>query len=76
VPIPVKSLIISWRTIALSLLITLAVGISSAGEIADRVLDAVVGRLANRAVTGQVVVVALDERTMAQSPNRNFSMTQ
>jgi EAL domain-containing protein (putative c-di-GMP-specific phosphodiesterase class I)/CHASE2 domain-containing sensor protein len=76
VPIPVKSLIISWRTIALSLLIALAVGFSSAGEVADRVLDAVVGRLANRPVTGQVVIVALDERTVEQSPNRNFTMTQ
>ncbi len=75
-PIPVGGLIISWRTMALSLLVALAVGVSSAGEVADRVLDALVGRLATRPVTGEIVVVALDERTMAQSPNRNFSMTQ
>ncbi|MEQ8309821.1 MAG: EAL domain-containing protein [Sphingopyxis sp.] len=75
-PIPVKSLIISWRSIGLSLLIAFAVGITAAGEVADRVLDAVVGRLASRPVSGEVVIVALDERTMAQSPNRNFTMTQ
>ena len=75
-PIPVKSLIISWRTIVLSLLMALAVGVSSAGEMVDRVLDAVVARLATRPVSGEIVIVALDERTMAGSPNRNFSMTQ
>ncbi|ABF53484.1 EAL domain-containing protein [Sphingopyxis alaskensis] len=75
-PIPVKSLIISWRSIGLSLLIALVVGITAAGEVADRVLDAVVGRLAMRPVSGEVVIVALDERTITQSPSRNFSMTQ
>ncbi|MFZ5726795.1 MAG: EAL domain-containing protein [Pseudomonadota bacterium] len=74
-PIPVKSLIISWRSIGLSLLVAFLVGITAFGEIADRLLDVAVGRFASRPVSGETVILALDERTMKSSPNRDFTMT-
>ena len=61
-PIPVKSLMISWRTIALSLLLSLAAGLTSIAEPIDRVLEAFVGSVAWRPVTGDIVMVELDGR--------------
>ena len=75
-PIKVKSLIISWRTIALSLLLSIAAGLSSVAEPIDRVIEAAVGRLAWRPVSGQIVVVALDDKTMAQALRGDFSAAQ
>ncbi len=72
-PIPVKNLIISWRTIALSLLLSIAAGLSSITEPVDRVIEAAVGRVAWRPVSGDIVVVALDAKTLDQSPNRDYS---
>lgn len=75
-PFANNRMIVSWRTFALTLLISLFVGFSSASELADRLLDAVVGRLATRPVSGDVVILALDEATMASSRNRDFTPTQ
>lgn len=75
-PLEINRMIVSWRTFALTLLISLLVGISSASELADRLLDAAVGRLGSRAVSGDVVILALDERTIASSRNRDFTPTQ
>ncbi len=69
-------MIISWRAFALTLLVSLIVGISSASELGDRMLDAAVGRLGSRPVSGDIVVLALDEATMASSHNRDFTPTQ
>ena len=73
-PIPVKSLIISWRTLALSLLLSVAAGLSSIAEPVDRIIEAAIGRLAWRAVSGDIVVVALDEKTLAKYGKNDFSM--
>lgn len=72
-PIPVKSLIISWRTLGLSLLLAIVVGVSSIGEPIDRIYDAAVGRVAYRPVSGDIVVVGVDDRAVARSPDGRFS---
>lgn len=75
-PIPVKSLIVSWRTIALSLLLSLAAGLSSITQPLDRFFESAVGRVAWRPVSGDIVVVALDDKTLEAFGNNDFSMTQ
>lgn len=75
-PIPVKSLIISWRTIGLSLLLSVVAGLSSVAEPVDRVIEAAVGRLAWRPVSGDIVVVALDDKAMQQALRGDFSAAQ
>lgn len=75
-PNPVKSLIISWRTIGLSLLLSVIVGVAAVSEPIDRVIEAAIGRVAWRPVSGDIVVVALDEKTLERSPNSQFSLAQ
>ncbi len=75
-PIPVKSLIISWRSIALSLLLSVIVGLAAVSEPIDRVVEAAIGRVAWRPVSHDIVVVALDDRTLDEIAGRNFSMTR
>lgn len=75
-PLVDNRMIISWRTIVLSLLLSLAVGLSGIAIPIDRILGAAAANMANRPVSGDIVVVALDDRTLALSPNANFSMTQ
>ncbi len=75
-PFPVKSLIISWRTIALSLLLSVVVGLAAVSEPIDRVIEAAIGRVAWRPVSGDIIVVALDEKTLERSPNSQFSLVQ
>ena len=75
-PFPVKSLIISWRTIALSLLLSVVVGLAAVSEPIDRVIEAAIGRVAWRPVSDDVVVVALDDRTLDEVAGRDFSMTR
>lgn len=71
-----NKMIVSWRTLALSLLLSVAVGLSGVGIPIDRLIEAAVGSVANRPVSGQIVVVALNDRTLAMSANSEFSMTQ
>ncbi len=73
-PIPVKSLIISWRTIALSLLLSVMVGISGAGELPDRTILMATSRLAARPVSGDTVIVALDDKTLRALGGRDFDI--
>ncbi|HEY0596888.1 CHASE2 domain-containing protein, partial [Sphingopyxis sp.] len=75
-PIPVKSLIISWRSIGLSLLLSVVVGLAAVSEPLDRIIEAAIGRVAWRPVSGDIVVVSLDDRTLDEVADRNFSMTQ
>lgn len=75
-PIPVKSLMISWRSIALSVFLSLVVGFSGIGIPLDRILGAAAANFASRPVSGDIVVVALDDQTLTDSPNGSFSMTQ
>lgn len=75
-PLVDNRMIISWRTIALSLLLSVAVGLSGVGIPVDRILGAAAANVATRPVSGDTVVVALDDRTLAAIPNGSFSMTQ
>ena len=74
-PLINKRMIISWRTLGLSLLLAIVVGFSSIGEPIDRVYDAAVGRVAYRPVSGDIVVVGVDDRSVARSPDGRFSRT-
>ncbi|WP_033074208.1 EAL domain-containing protein [Sphingopyxis sp. MWB1] len=69
-------MIISWRAIGVSLLLALAVGLSDASEPIDRMVEAAIGRLAWRPVSGDIAVVALDEKTLEHFENGDVSMTQ
>ena len=71
-----KSLILSWRTIGLSLLLGIAAGLSAAAGPLDRLVEAAMGRLAWRSVSGDIVVIALDDRTLSQFGKTDFSMAQ
>ncbi|MBK6411930.1 EAL domain-containing protein [Sphingopyxis sp.] len=73
-PLPVKSLIISWRTIALALLLSVMVGVSGAGELPDRMISMATSRLAARAVSGETVIVALDDKTLQAIGNQDFDI--
>lgn len=75
-PLVNNRMIISWRTFGLSLLLSIIVGLTAAGEPVDRLIDAARGRVASRPVSGDIVVVALDAQTLSQSANSKFSMTQ
>ncbi|WOF45272.1 EAL domain-containing protein [Sphingopyxis indica] len=66
-------MIISWRTLLLSLLLSIAVGFSGAGELPDRMIAMAMGRLGDRAVTGDIVVVGIDDRTLRAMPGGRFS---
>jgi CHASE2 domain-containing sensor protein len=76
VPVKVKSLFISWRTIALALLLSVAAGLSSIAEPIDRIIESAVGRVAWRPVSGDIVIVALDDKTLERMGKNDFSMAQ
>ncbi|HMO74115.1 MAG TPA: EAL domain-containing protein [Sphingopyxis sp.] len=69
-------MIISWRSFALSVALCIVVGLSSLSEPLDMFVESAIGRLANRPVSGDIVVVALNDRTLAMSADAQFSMTQ
>lgn len=71
-----KKMIVGWRTVALSLLLSLAVGFSGIGIPIDRVLGAAAANIVSRPVSGDIVVVALDDRSLALSSTGSFSMSQ
>lgn len=75
-PLVDNRMIISWRALGLSLLLSIAVGLSGIGIPVDRILGAAAANVASRPVSGDIVVVALDDRTLAASMNGSFSMTQ
>jgi len=76
VPLIVNRMIVSWRTLGLALLLSIIVGISGAGEVPDRMIAMATSRLGDRPVSGDIVIVALDDRTLGQTPGGEFSMTQ
>lgn len=72
-PLVNNRMIISWRTLLLSLLLSIAVGFSGAGELPDRMIAMATGRLGQRAVSGDIVVVGIDDRTLGGMPGGRFS---
>ena len=75
-PDAIKSLFLHWRGIALCLLCGALVGLTQLALPIDRMIDAASGRLAWRSVSGDIVVVALDEHTLQQFAKADFSLTQ
>lgn len=68
-------MIISWRSFVASLLLCIVVGLSSLSEPLDMLVESAVGRFAWRPVSGDIVVVALNDRTLAMSADSEFTMT-
>ena len=75
-PLAVNRMIVSWRTLGFALLLSVLVGFSGAGDLPDRLMAMATSRLADRPVSGNIVIVALDDRTLGQTPGGSFSMTQ
>ncbi|WP_260580764.1 CHASE2 domain-containing protein [Sphingopyxis sp. PET50] len=75
-PPVVNRMIVSWRTLGLALLLSILVGVSGAGDLPDRLIGSATSRLGDRPVSGDIVIVALDDRTLGQTPGGSFSMTQ
>ena len=75
-PLAVNRMIVSWRTLALAMLLSILVGFSGAGDLPDRLIAMATSRLADRPVSGDIVIVALDDRTLGQTPGGSLSMTQ
>lgn len=67
-----QKMVISWRALALSLLLSILAGVSGAGELPDRVIASITSRLAYRDVSGDIVVVGLDDPTLAASRGGEF----
>jgi EAL domain-containing protein (putative c-di-GMP-specific phosphodiesterase class I)/CHASE2 domain-containing sensor protein len=66
-------MIISWRSFALSLLLGIAAALSYAAEPVDRIIESAVGWAAWRPVSGEIVMVGLDERTLGSVPEGRFT---
>ena len=72
-PLVNNRMIISWRTLLLSLLLSIVVGFSGAGELPDRIIAMLTSRVAFRDVSGQIVIVGIDDRSIAQSRGGEFT---
>ena len=68
-----QKMIVSWRVLALSLLLSILVGISGTGELPDRLIASITSQFAYRDVSGDIVVVGVDDRTLAASRGGDFS---
>lgn len=68
-----NKMIVSWRSFALSVLLCIVVGLSSLAEPLDMIVDLAVGRMGSRPVTGEIVMVGLDDRTLGSVPGGRFS---
>src|SRR5690606_15725316 len=71
-----NKMIISWRSFALSLLLGIAAALSSAAEPIDRVIESAIGWTAWRPVSGDIVVIGLDDRTLASVPGGRFGRAE
>lgn len=71
-----NKMIISWRSFALSLLLGIAAALSSAAEPIDRVIESAIGWTAWRPVSGDIVVIGLDDRTLASVPEGRFARAE
>ncbi|ODU23041.1 EAL domain-containing protein, partial [Sphingopyxis sp. SCN 67-31] len=56
--------------------LSVAAGLSSIAEPIDRIIESAVGRVAWRPVSGDIVIVALDDKTLERMGKNDFSMAQ
>ena len=68
-----QKMMISWRALALSLLLSVIVGISGFGDLPDRLIAMVTSRFAYRDVSGDIVVVGIDDRSLTESRGGEFT---
>lgn len=68
-----NKMIISWRSFALSLVFAIVAALSSAAEPIDRIIESAVGWAAWRPVSGEIVMVGLDDRTLGSVPDGRFT---
>jgi EAL domain-containing protein (putative c-di-GMP-specific phosphodiesterase class I)/CHASE2 domain-containing sensor protein len=73
VPKSTNKMVVGWRGLLLTLLAAIAVGASSLYVPLDRALEITTGRFAWRSVSGDIVVVGIDDRTLAQSKYLHFN---
>lgn len=66
-------MIVSWRALGLSLLLSVLVGVSGFGELPDRLIEMASSRVAYRDVSGDIVVIGVDDRSLAQSHGGEFT---
>jgi EAL domain-containing protein (putative c-di-GMP-specific phosphodiesterase class I)/CHASE2 domain-containing sensor protein len=76
VPDAIRTLLLRWRGIGLCLLLGAFIGMAQIAVPLDRMIEAASGRMAWRPVSGDIVVVALDDQTLRQFGKNDFSMTQ
>ncbi|MDZ3833743.1 MAG: EAL domain-containing protein [Sphingopyxis sp.] len=67
-------MIVSWRTLGLSLLLSIIVGITGAATPIDRMIEIATGRLAWRPVSGETVIVELDDKTLQAVTDQEFNV--
>lgn len=72
-PLVNNRMFISWRTLVFALMLSIAVGISGAGELPDRLIASAISGLASRDVSGDIVVVGVDDKTLAASRGGEFT---
>lgn len=70
-----RKMIVSWRTFGLALLLSIAVGVTGAALPIDRIIESAIGRVAWRPVSGDIVVVAIDDKTLDAVNDRDFNVT-
>jgi EAL domain-containing protein (putative c-di-GMP-specific phosphodiesterase class I)/CHASE2 domain-containing sensor protein len=75
VPDAIKTFFLRWRGIGLCLLLGLLAGLTGTATPLDRMIEAATGRFAWRPVSGDIVVLALDDRTLQQYNKTEFSMS-
>ncbi|ALJ11413.1 EAL domain-containing protein [Sphingopyxis macrogoltabida] len=68
-----NKMIVSWRTFGLSLLLSVIVGVTGVALPIDRVVESALGSIAWRPVSGETVVVAVDDKTLAAVDDQDFT---
>lgn len=68
-----NKMIVSWRTLALALLLSIVVGVTGVALPIDRVIESALGSVAWRPVSGKTVVVAIDDKTLAAVDGQDFT---
>lgn len=69
-----KYMVIGWRSVLLSLLFTVLAALSAAASPIDRLIEIAIGNAAWRPVSGDIVVVGIDDKTLQSITNENMTV--
>lgn len=67
-------MVIGWRSLLLSLLFAVLAGVSAATSPIDRMIEIAIGNAAWRPVSGDIVVVGIDDKTLQSITNENMTV--